>query len=226
MLLNAIAWQLAENGDERVRIAIIAERESEGDPARVRSLAAELHERTAAVRARGTDAVWLAPEHAMAVFGRTPLEIWSGSLDAIDRLGRCGGGARRCDRAARARLPPRRPRPRRRLPRRHRAARTVGRAARSRVGRVGLRSRRASGQPVHAHAHEPVSPRGRLLPRGGRPRRRRGVALRGLRARSGWHERRHPRQAASSTAPARSRRATWSSTATRSPPGPPRRAPR
>ena len=49
-------------------------------------MAAELHERTAAVRARGTDAVWLAPEHAMAVFGRTPLEIWSGSLDAIDRL--------------------------------------------------------------------------------------------------------------------------------------------
>ena len=36
MLLNAIAWQLAENGDERVRIAIVAERESEGDPARVR----------------------------------------------------------------------------------------------------------------------------------------------------------------------------------------------
>src|SRR5687767_1360520 len=62
MLLNAIAWQLAENGDERERIAIIAERESEADPARVRSLAAELHERTAAVRARGTDGVWLATE--------------------------------------------------------------------------------------------------------------------------------------------------------------------
>jgi hypothetical protein len=87
MLLNAIAWQLDASGaPERPRIPIVAERESDADPARVGELAAALHERTAALRELGTAARWLAPEHAMSTFGRSGVEIWSASLEAIDRL--------------------------------------------------------------------------------------------------------------------------------------------
>jgi glutamine amidotransferase-like uncharacterized protein len=90
MLCNAIDWQLAASGaPERPRPAITADREPDEadiDPARVAELADQLRERTAAIRARGEDARWLAPEHAIAFFGLTPREIWAQSLDAIDRF--------------------------------------------------------------------------------------------------------------------------------------------
>jgi Biotin-protein ligase, N terminal len=84
MLLNAIAWQLEEHAIERPRIPIVAERESEAEP--VGEHVAALHERTAALRALGTNAKWLGPGYAMSTFGRSGVEIWSASLDAIDRL--------------------------------------------------------------------------------------------------------------------------------------------
>jgi Biotin-protein ligase, N terminal len=87
MLLNAIDWQLAESGaPERPRPALLADAEGDADPARVAALADALRERTALLRIRGTAARWLAPEHAMAVFGLSALEVWTQSLDAIDRL--------------------------------------------------------------------------------------------------------------------------------------------
>jgi hypothetical protein len=90
MLLNAVDWQLAESGaPDRppVELATDAEpREEDTDPARVAELADQLTERTAVIRARGTDARWLEPAYAMSFFGLPPVEIWSRSLDAIDRL--------------------------------------------------------------------------------------------------------------------------------------------
>jgi hypothetical protein len=87
LLLNAVDWQLAESGaPERPRPAIVADEAGDADPARVTELAGALRERTALLRLRGTDARWLAPEHAMAVFGLSGLEVWIQALDAIDRL--------------------------------------------------------------------------------------------------------------------------------------------
>jgi glutamine amidotransferase-like uncharacterized protein len=84
MLLNAIAWQLDENPRERPRT--LAQRGEDGDPEQVADLATSLRERTAALRERGTGAKWLAPAYAMSTFGRSGVEIWTLSLDAIDRL--------------------------------------------------------------------------------------------------------------------------------------------
>jgi glutamine amidotransferase-like uncharacterized protein len=90
MLLNAIEWQLAESGAPdrpAVELASGAEpREEDADPARVAALAEQITERTAAIRDRGLDARWLQPAYAMSFFGLSPAEIWSQSLDAIDRL--------------------------------------------------------------------------------------------------------------------------------------------
>jgi len=88
MLLNAIDWQLAESGaPERPRPPIFTDAApGGGDPARVVELAEALGERTAAIRARGEDARWLAPRFAMSVFGLPSNEVWRSSLDAIDRL--------------------------------------------------------------------------------------------------------------------------------------------
>jgi hypothetical protein len=90
MLLNAVDWQLAASGaPERPRPAILADAEpadADADPARVGELAEALRDRTAAIRARGEDARWLAPEFAMSVFGLPAREVWAQSLDAIDRL--------------------------------------------------------------------------------------------------------------------------------------------
>jgi hypothetical protein len=90
MLLNAIEWQLHESGaPERPRVELVTDaqpRDEDTDPARVAELAAQLGERTAAIRARGTGARWLEPAFAMSFFGAGPVEIWHASLDAIDRL--------------------------------------------------------------------------------------------------------------------------------------------
>lgn len=89
MLLNAVGWQLSENAAPRPAVELVTDVEpapEDADPARVAELAERIAERTAAVRARGTDAPWLAPEHAMSFFGLPPREIWLRSLDAIDRL--------------------------------------------------------------------------------------------------------------------------------------------
>jgi glutamine amidotransferase-like uncharacterized protein len=89
MLLNAIDWQLSENPSPRPRVELAVDAEpaaADADPARAVELAEQIAARTAAIRERGTDATWLAPEHAMSFFGLEPVEIWNRSLDAIDRL--------------------------------------------------------------------------------------------------------------------------------------------
>ena len=87
MLLNAIDWQLAASGaPERPAVELATDAAEDGDPARVAELAEEIAARTAAIRARGDGAGWLAPEHAMSFYGLGPEEIWAQSLDAIDRL--------------------------------------------------------------------------------------------------------------------------------------------
>jgi glutamine amidotransferase-like uncharacterized protein len=86
MLLNAIDWQLAENPAPRPGVELSVDGAAGGDPARAAELAERIAERTAAIRERGTGAPWLAPEHAMSFFGLEPAEVWTRSLDAIDRL--------------------------------------------------------------------------------------------------------------------------------------------
>jgi hypothetical protein len=89
MLCNAIDWQLASNPAPRPAVSLVSDAEpaeADADPARVAELAGRLAERTAAIRARGTDVRWLEPAFAMSFFGLEPGEIWSRSLDAIDRL--------------------------------------------------------------------------------------------------------------------------------------------
>jgi hypothetical protein len=89
MLLNAVAWQLAESGrPERPAVELWTDREPDpdADAARVQDLADALHERTAAMRERGDAVAWLRPDRAMSFFGLEPREIWRQSLDAIDRL--------------------------------------------------------------------------------------------------------------------------------------------
>jgi glutamine amidotransferase-like uncharacterized protein len=89
MLVNAIEWQLAENPAERPETEVFAQREAaaaDTDPARVSELVARLHEQTAAIRAKGTTARWLDREFALGFFGLAPQQIWTASLDAIDRL--------------------------------------------------------------------------------------------------------------------------------------------
>lgn len=91
MLRNAVEWQLAATGaPERPEVELYSHRhpgeEADADPDRVRALAADLRDRTARIRERGTDARWLEPAHAMSFFGLPPHRIWAESLDAIDRL--------------------------------------------------------------------------------------------------------------------------------------------
>jgi hypothetical protein len=90
MLLNAIDWQLAESGaPERPSVDLVTDAEphpEDTDPARAAKLSDQLAERTAALRGRGRDARWLGPAYAMSFFGLPATEIWSLSLDAIDRL--------------------------------------------------------------------------------------------------------------------------------------------
>jgi glutamine amidotransferase-like uncharacterized protein len=90
MLVNAIEWQVAESGaPELPAVELVTDAEpraEDTDPARVAELAARLAERTAQLRARGTDARWLQPQFAMSFFGAGPVEIWTASLDAIDRF--------------------------------------------------------------------------------------------------------------------------------------------
>jgi hypothetical protein len=91
MLRNAVAWQLDESGaPERPEVELYTHRnpgdEVDADPDRVTELAARLRERTARIRDRGDDPIWLQPAFAMSFFGLLPDEIWRQSLDAIDRL--------------------------------------------------------------------------------------------------------------------------------------------
>ncbi|MGN6870961.1 MAG: BPL-N domain-containing protein [Solirubrobacteraceae bacterium] len=90
MLLNAIDWQLSESGaPERPPVDLVTHvepREEDTDPGCVGELADQLADRTAAIRARGDHVRWLEQAYAMSFFGLAPREIWSRSLDAIDRL--------------------------------------------------------------------------------------------------------------------------------------------
>ncbi|OZM77959.1 BPL-N domain-containing protein [Pseudonocardia sp. MH-G8] len=89
MVRNAVAWQLAESGAPRrpeVDLHTDGAHESHGAAEQVAKLADDLRTRTAAIRARGTGARWLEPAYAMSFFGLTPTEIWTRSLDAVDRL--------------------------------------------------------------------------------------------------------------------------------------------
>ncbi|MDB5077634.1 MAG: hypothetical protein JWO42_3813, partial [Chloroflexi bacterium] len=55
--------------------------------ARARTVAARVCERSAELRARGTQgAAWLEPRYAMSTFGMSPVQIWQLGLDEIVRL--------------------------------------------------------------------------------------------------------------------------------------------
>jgi Biotin-protein ligase, N terminal len=91
MLRNALAWQLEESGaPDRADVELYTDRnpgdEADADPARVADLAARIRERTARIRELGDEPRWLEQAHAMSFFGLSSSEIWSRSLDAIDRL--------------------------------------------------------------------------------------------------------------------------------------------
>jgi hypothetical protein len=91
LVRNAVEWQLAESGGPgRPDVELFTDRrldrEPGGTPAFVEELAGRLHDRSEAIRARGTGPRWLSPAYAMSFFGLVPTEIWARSLDAIDRL--------------------------------------------------------------------------------------------------------------------------------------------
>ncbi|MDB5057418.1 MAG: hypothetical protein JWO59_890, partial [Chloroflexi bacterium] len=91
MLDNAVRWQIAETGARRGGNLGLIARESAltgGDlVARARTVAARVCERSAELRARGTQgAAWLEPRYSMSTFGLSPAQIWQLGLDEIVRL--------------------------------------------------------------------------------------------------------------------------------------------
>jgi glutamine amidotransferase-like uncharacterized protein len=91
MLRNAVDWQLSERDTaQRPQVRLFTDRRPESDAdgasARVAELVDRVHDRTASLRARDDSPKWLARDHAMSFFGHSPSEIWSQSLDSIDRL--------------------------------------------------------------------------------------------------------------------------------------------
>ena len=92
MLLNAVAWQTAENGrTDLPQVDVHAERSVRGDQVEtdLASLPGLVEELTAAcdrLQARTETAAWLDERYSMSMLGRPPRAIWADALRRIPEL--------------------------------------------------------------------------------------------------------------------------------------------
>jgi hypothetical protein len=89
MLTNALAWQLAESGEpERpaVPVASRAPVTAPDDISRLDALVPRITERCGELADGATTPAWLESKAALSMFGRSPADIWTASLQRIPEL--------------------------------------------------------------------------------------------------------------------------------------------